>query len=300
MWFATYIRTAARPAVELRAATREMAAALNETRSRAIASNRITALVIAPSTTALPRPRGASTSCRRARQHRRLSAVLLDEDGSSDAIYFFPDGSSSGGEVDFAAGAAGEAVSDRLVHRSCQRRNAIFTPRGVEPAGFTLIEVLVAFAVAAIVLVPLLRIFTSGTGALTRSERAATAALWAADPARRARRRDCRSPPAPTRATTCPAVIIGSAPLRPTPTRRLSPLQPGAVLVPYAVTLTRQSWLRARPTARRDAPDPAAGAAAAGDSDDGARPKRASRSSSCSWRWRSWRCCRRCSWAGCA
>jgi general secretion pathway protein I len=45
--------------------------------------------------------------------------------------------------------------------------------------GFTLIEVLVAFAVAAIVLVPLLRIFTSGLGALGSSERAATAALWA-------------------------------------------------------------------------------------------------------------------------
>jgi len=45
--------------------------------------------------------------------------------------------------------------------------------------GFTLIEVLVAFAVAAIVLVPLLRIFTSGLGTLGSSERAATAAMWA-------------------------------------------------------------------------------------------------------------------------
>lgn len=45
--------------------------------------------------------------------------------------------------------------------------------------GFTLIEVLVAFAIAAVVLVPLLRIFSGGMGALARAERAATAALWA-------------------------------------------------------------------------------------------------------------------------
>jgi general secretion pathway protein I len=57
-------------------------------------------------------------------------------------------------------------MRDVLVHPESQR-------------GFTLIEVLVAFAVAAIVLVPLLRIFTSGLGALGSSERAATAALWA-------------------------------------------------------------------------------------------------------------------------
>lgn len=55
--------------------------------------------------------------------------------------------------------------------------------RRAEPAerhgGFTLIEVLVAFAIAALLLVPLLRIFSGGVGALTRSERAAEAALWA-------------------------------------------------------------------------------------------------------------------------
>ena len=52
-------------------------------------------------------------------------------------------------------------------------------PRAEPESGFTLIEVLVAFAIAALLLVPLLRIFSGGGAALTRSERAAEAALWA-------------------------------------------------------------------------------------------------------------------------
>ena len=44
---------------------------------------------------------------------------------------------------------------------------------------FTLVEVLVAFAVAALLLVPLLRLFSGGIGGLGRADRAATAALWA-------------------------------------------------------------------------------------------------------------------------
>lgn len=51
--------------------------------------------------------------------------------------------------------------------------------RAERQRGFTLIEVLVAFAIAAMLLVPLLRIFSGGVGALSRSERAAEAALWA-------------------------------------------------------------------------------------------------------------------------
>jgi general secretion pathway protein H len=126
VWFATYIRSGS-TGVELRAATREMAAALNETRSRAIASNRIASVVIAPRQRRYRDP---------AREHvlgSRVSiavqdAVLLDEDGSSDAIYFFPDGSSSGGEVVFAAGAAREAVTiDWFTGHAATQ--AIFTPR---------------------------------------------------------------------------------------------------------------------------------------------------------------------------
>jgi general secretion pathway protein I len=51
--------------------------------------------------------------------------------------------------------------------------------RRAEQKGFTLIEVLVAFAIAAVLLVPLLRIFSGGLNGLARSDRAATAALWA-------------------------------------------------------------------------------------------------------------------------
>lgn len=45
--------------------------------------------------------------------------------------------------------------------------------------GFTLVEVLVGFAIAAVLMVPLLRIFSGGTTMLARSSRAAEAAIWA-------------------------------------------------------------------------------------------------------------------------
>ncbi|HUK59489.1 MAG TPA: prepilin-type N-terminal cleavage/methylation domain-containing protein [Stellaceae bacterium] len=46
-------------------------------------------------------------------------------------------------------------------------------------AGFTLLEVLVAFAIAAVLLVPLVRIFSGGLTSLGRSDRAERAVLWA-------------------------------------------------------------------------------------------------------------------------
>jgi general secretion pathway protein I len=45
--------------------------------------------------------------------------------------------------------------------------------------GFTLVEVLVAFAVATLFLVPLLRLFSGGMGGLAGADRATTATLWA-------------------------------------------------------------------------------------------------------------------------
>ena len=107
--FVSYVQTGTTGA-QLRAATREMSAALNETRSRAITANRITALVIDARDRRYRDP---------GREHvlpPRLSlavagAVPVAGDAKNRAIYFFPDGSSSGGEIDFAAGTASEAVT---------------------------------------------------------------------------------------------------------------------------------------------------------------------------------------------
>ena len=107
--FATYLGTGTAGA-ELRAATRELAASLNETRSDAIAGNRIATLTLD----------AAAHSYRDARRFHRISGRLslayrglvpAGGDGKEASIYFFPDGSSSGGEIDFAAGTAREGVS---------------------------------------------------------------------------------------------------------------------------------------------------------------------------------------------
>lgn len=94
---------------ELRAATREMTAALNETRSFAVARNRVAAVMIEPGARRYRDPR---------REHVLSPRVALTTGGlvvpagdGATAIYFFPDGSASGGELRFTAGAASETVS---------------------------------------------------------------------------------------------------------------------------------------------------------------------------------------------
>jgi general secretion pathway protein H len=107
--FMTYVQTGTIGA-QLRAATREMSAALNETRSRAIAANRTTALVIDAQDRRYRDPGREHVVSPRV-GFAVQGAVPVSGDGRSGAIYFFPDGSSSGGEIDFAAGTASEAVT---------------------------------------------------------------------------------------------------------------------------------------------------------------------------------------------
>lgn len=52
-------------------------------------------------------------------------------------------------------------------------------PRAKLVAGFTLIEVLVAFAIAALLIVPLMRLVSAGLGGFDRAQNYATATLWA-------------------------------------------------------------------------------------------------------------------------
>lgn len=52
-------------------------------------------------------------------------------------------------------------------------------PRARAVAGFTLIEVLVAFAIAALLIVPLMRLVSTGLGSFDRAQNYATATLWA-------------------------------------------------------------------------------------------------------------------------
>jgi general secretion pathway protein H len=105
----TYIRTGTNGG-ELREATSEMAGALGETRSLAITGNRVTALVIDAGARDYRDPRAEHRVSDRVRMgFQRL--VPQGDDAREGAVYFFPDGSSSGGEIDFASGATGAAVS---------------------------------------------------------------------------------------------------------------------------------------------------------------------------------------------
>ena len=107
--FVTYIRTGTNGG-ELRAATSEMRGALGETRSLAITGNRVTALVVDARARAFRDPRGEHRISDRVRMGFQRLVPQGGDDGAG-AVYFFPDGSSSGGEIDFAAGDTGAAVS---------------------------------------------------------------------------------------------------------------------------------------------------------------------------------------------
>jgi general secretion pathway protein H len=107
--FMTYIRTGTNGG-ELREATSEMKGALGETRSLAITGNRVTALIVAADARDYRDP---------LREHRlsdrvRMAFQRLVPQGQEEragVVYFFPDGSSSGGEFDFAVGDTGAAVN---------------------------------------------------------------------------------------------------------------------------------------------------------------------------------------------
>lgn len=94
-----------RTGAELRAASNEMLSAMRTTRSLAIARNRTMALVLDPAHERYGEP---------ARDHALPRGMtvswknLWPVAGHADlgAIYFFPDGSASGGEIDLATGGA--------------------------------------------------------------------------------------------------------------------------------------------------------------------------------------------------
>ena len=101
-----------RSGADLRSASSEMLAAIRTARSLAIAQNRTTAIVLDPANGRYDEPR-----------HDHLLPTgmtmswhtLWPVAGRNDlgAIYFFPDGSASGGEIDLKMGnAAGAVVVD--------------------------------------------------------------------------------------------------------------------------------------------------------------------------------------------
>jgi general secretion pathway protein H len=101
-----------RSGADLRSASNEMLAAMRTARSLAIARNRTTAIVLDPANGHYDEPR---------HDHRLPSGMTMSwralwpVAGRNDlgAIYFFPDGSASGGEIDLKTGnAAGAIVVD--------------------------------------------------------------------------------------------------------------------------------------------------------------------------------------------
>lgn len=100
VWFASGLRPATASA-ELRAETRTLRAALQESRSLAMSGNRVTALVLDARQGLYRGPEGV----------HRVPRDLALSIGGGDAIYFFPDGSSSGGEIALAGPNARAAVS---------------------------------------------------------------------------------------------------------------------------------------------------------------------------------------------
>lgn len=98
-----------RTGAELRAASNEMLAAMRTTRSLAIARNRTMALVLDPVHERYGEP-GRNHALPRGMTVAWRNLWPVAGNADLDAIYFFPDGSASGGEIDLATGGATGAV----------------------------------------------------------------------------------------------------------------------------------------------------------------------------------------------
>jgi general secretion pathway protein H len=99
-----------RAGAEARAASDEMLNALRTTRSLAIARNRTTALVIDTRRNAYAEPKRLHALPRGMTMAWKNLVPVAGRDDQV-AIYFFPDGSASGGEIDLTTGGAVGAVT---------------------------------------------------------------------------------------------------------------------------------------------------------------------------------------------